>query len=152
MLGRRLPRHVQAVAESRTDLKSEVQVCDQLWLATQTDLKSEVLCDQGAVQIVAECKTNLKSEIHVTGGVDDVDEVLVPSASSGGRSDGDASLLLLSHPVHGGPSLVHLPNLVCFASVEEDTLCTCRLQHTREFRSANVTSVTVCEQLSHFRR
>ncbi|KAA6417931.1 MAG: hypothetical protein FRX49_12089 [Trebouxia sp. A1-2] len=39
---------------------------------------------------------------------------LVRVGDKGGssRSDGDASLLLLSHPVHSGSALMHLPNLV----------------------------------------
>lgn len=63
----------------------------------------------------------------MTGGVNDVDEVLVPSAGSGSRGDSDASLLLLSHPVHGGTSLMHLPNLVSLTRVEQDALCACCL-------------------------
>jgi len=59
----------------------------------------------------------LQGEVHVTWGVNDVDQMLVPGASGSSRSDGDASLLLLSHPVHSGSPLMHLPNLVCLASV-----------------------------------
>ena len=63
----------------------------------------------------------------MTGGVNDVDEVLVPGAGGGSRGDSDASLLLLSHPIHGGASFMHLPNLVGLTSVEQDTLCACCL-------------------------
>ena len=73
-------------------------------------------------------ESHLQSEVHVTGGVNNVDEVLVPSAGSGSRGDGDASLLFLGHPVHGGASLMHLPNLVGLTRVEQDTLCACGLQ------------------------
>ena len=62
--------------------------------------------------------SHLQSEVNVTGSVDNVDEVLVPSAGGGSRGDGDASLLLLSHPVHGSTSLMHLPNLVGLTSVK----------------------------------
>ena len=59
---------------------------------------------------------HLQGEVNMTRRVDDVDEVLVPGASGGSRGDGDPPLLLLGHPVHGGSSLMHLPNLVCLAS------------------------------------
>lgn len=59
----------------------------------------------------------LQGEVHMTRGVNDVDQVLVPGAGGSSRSDGDASLLLLSHPVHSGSALMHLPDLVCLASV-----------------------------------
>ncbi len=45
---------------------------------------------------------HLDGEVHVAGGVDDVDQRVVPHAGGGGRGDGDAPLLLLDHPVHGG--------------------------------------------------
>ena len=97
-----------------------------MWLQLcSTDLNSELHITRRMLQ------TDLKSEVHVTRGVNDVDEMLVPGASSGSRGDGDASLLLLSHPVHSGAALMHHTNLVCLASVEQDTLCTSRLQHTR---------------------
>ena len=54
--------------------------------------------------------------------VDDVDSAILPSASSGGRGNGDTTLLFLFHPIHGGSSLVHLTNFVGFASVVKDTL------------------------------
>ena len=55
--------------------------------------------------------THLEGEIHVTGGVDDVDEVVLPAACCCSRGDGDPPLLLLGHPIHGGRALMHLPNL-----------------------------------------
>ena len=54
--------------------------------------------------------------------VNDVDSAILPSTCGGGGSDGDASLLLLLHPIHGGSSLVHLSDLVSLASVVKDTL------------------------------
>ena len=65
---------------------------------------------------------DLDGEVHVAGGVDDVDPVVVPEAGGGGRGDGDAALLLLLHPVHGGAALVHLTDLVVLAGVVEDPL------------------------------
>ena len=46
----------------------------------------------------------------------------LPQAGGGGRRDGDAALLLLDHPVHGGGALVDLTDLVVLAGVVEDPL------------------------------
>jgi hypothetical protein len=58
----------------------------------------------------------------VTGGVDDVDLVLVPEAGRRGGRDGDSTFLLLRHPVHGGCTVVHLTDLVGDARVVQDAL------------------------------
>jgi hypothetical protein len=63
----------------------------------------------------------------VAGGVDDVNAVLVPVAvrpetGCGRRSNGDAALLFLGHPVHGGGALVGFANLVVHACVKQDAL------------------------------
>ena len=62
-------------------------------------------------------------------GVDDVDPVLgevevhpLPEAGRRRRGDGDAALLLLLHPVHGGRAVVHFADLVIDAGVVEDAL------------------------------
>ena len=49
-------------------------------------------------------------------------ERVAPVAGGGGRGDGDAALLLLDHPVHGGGALVDLADLVVLAGVVEDPL------------------------------
>jgi hypothetical protein len=61
-------------------------------------------------------------EIDVSGGVDDVDAVVVPEAGGGRGGDRDPPLLLLDHPVHGGRAVVDLAQLVGDARVEEDAL------------------------------
>ena len=65
---------------------------------------------------------HLDGEVHVARGVDDVDHRVPPHAGGGGRGDGDAPLLLLGHPVHGGGALVDLTDLVVLAGVVEDPL------------------------------
>jgi hypothetical protein len=65
---------------------------------------------------------DLDGEVDVAGCVDDVDGVVVPLTGGGSRRDGDAPLLLLSHPVHGGGALVDLADLVVLARVVEDPL------------------------------
>ncbi len=62
-------------------------------------------------------------EIDVARRIDDVDALVVPIGRRRGRGDGDAALLLLLHPVHGGSAVVHLADLVALARVVEDPLC-----------------------------
>ncbi len=70
----------------------------------------------------AERTLDFDGEVDVAGRVDDVDGVVVPLTGGGGRGDGDAPLLLLGHPVHGGGALVDLTDLVVLARVVEDPL------------------------------
>ncbi len=65
---------------------------------------------------------DLDGEVDVTGGVDDVDLVVMPVTGRRGRRDRDAALLLLLHPVHRGATLVDLTDLVVDAGVVEDAL------------------------------
>ena len=75
---------------------------------------------------------NLNGEVHVTGGVNDVDAVgavlvggilgIVPHTSGSRRSDGDAALLLLDHPVHGSRAFMGLTNTMGLTGVEQDAL------------------------------
>ena len=65
---------------------------------------------------------HLDGEIHVARRVDDVDPIVAPEGRGRRRSDGDAALLLLLHPVHGGVAIVDLTNLIGLTGVVEDTL------------------------------
>src|SRR5262249_46565497 len=56
------------------------------------------------------------------GGVDDVETLAVPERGGRSRSDGDAALLLLLHPVHRRGTFVHFADLVALAGVIEDAL------------------------------
>ena len=61
-------------------------------------------------------------EIHVAGRIDNVDANVAPGAGRRGGGDGDAALLLLLHPVHGGSAFVHLSDAVRAARIEKDAL------------------------------
>ncbi len=65
---------------------------------------------------------DLYREVNVAGGVDDVDYMVFPLGGGGGRGDGDATLLLLDHPVHDGGAVVNLSDFVGAAGVEKDAL------------------------------
>ena len=74
----------------------------------------------------AEGAFDLNGEVDVTRGVDDVEfvVVVVPIPEDGGSSggDGDATFLLLNHPVHGSRTLMGLTQLVILARIKQDTL------------------------------
>ena len=65
---------------------------------------------------------NLNGEVDVTGGVDDVDLVVLPEAGGCCGGNGNTSLLLLSHPVHSGSAVVGLTDLVVNTGVEQNAL------------------------------
>ena len=58
----------------------------------------------------------------MAGGVDNVDLVALPEAGGCCGGNGNTSLLLLSHPVHGGSAVVSLTNLVVNTGVEQNAL------------------------------
>src|SRR5881398_2491060 len=92
----------------------------------------------------AQAALHLDGEIHVTGGVDDVDAVLVaaagPEGGGGGGRDRDAALLLLLHPVHGGSAVVDLAQLVGPAGVVQDALGRSRFPGIDVRHDADVTN------------
>ena len=72
---------------------------------------------------------NLNSEVHVARSVDDIDtggrELILgtlPETGGSGGSDGDTTLLLLGHPVHGSSTVMGLADLVIHAGVVQNTL------------------------------
>ena len=75
----------------------------------------------GAVQDT-ERAFHLQGEIHVTGGVDDVNTVFLPSARRSGARDGDPAFLFLFHPVHGRRAFVHFADFVRLAGVKKHAL------------------------------
>ena len=70
----------------------------------------------------AQAALDLDGEVDVAGGVDDVQPLVVPERGGRGRRDGDAALLLLLHPVHGGGALMDLADLVALAGVIQNPL------------------------------
>ncbi len=73
----------------------------------------------GAIQH-AQAALYLGGKIDVTRRIDNVDGDVAPLAGGGGRSDGDAALLLLLHPVHDGRAFMHFADLVRAAGVVQD--------------------------------
>ena len=65
---------------------------------------------------------NLNGEVHVARSINDVDTVVAPECGGRSGGDGDATLLLLLHPVHGGGTIVHFTDLVGLTSVVQDAL------------------------------
>ena len=72
---------------------------------------------------------DLDREVHVAGGVDDVDEVVVPFAVRRGGLDRDAALALQIHGVHLRPDAVLALDVVDDADplrIKENALGQCR--------------------------
>ena len=96
------------------------------------------LCSQNGHRTVqhAQGTLDLNSEVHVARGVDDVDAVTVllecnrillglrvaPVAGGSSGSDGDTTLLLLNHPVHGSAAIMNFADLVVDTGVVQNTL------------------------------
>ena len=70
---------------------------------------------------------NLDGEVHVARRIDDVDTETLPETGRGGRLNGNTSLLLLDHEVHGSSALVHFADLMGLARIEQDALGRCGL-------------------------
>jgi hypothetical protein len=73
--------------------------------------------------------------------VDDVQALAQPLGGGGSRSNRDAALLLLLHPVHGGSAVMHFADLVALAGVEQDALGRRRLASINVSHDAEVTVV-----------
>ncbi len=61
-------------------------------------------------------------KIDMTRGVDDVNAVFFPKTSRSRGGNGNASFLLLVHPIHDGSAVVHLADLMRLTAIEKDTL------------------------------
>ncbi len=106
---------------------------DGLGLGFDAALRAED--GHGTVQH-AQRPLDLNGEVDVARGVDDVDTVGVffrrygivmiarrrPVTGGRGGGDGDTTLLLLNHPVHGSPAVVRLADPVDPSGVEQDPL------------------------------
>ena len=71
---------------------------------------------------------NLYSEVNVARSVDDVDTMFIklflrafPVAGGCSRGDGNTTLLLLNHPVHGSSAFMSFTDLVYSAGIEQNT-------------------------------
>ena len=65
---------------------------------------------------------DFNGEVNMTRGIDDIDAGIAPVAGGCGGGDGDATLLLLLHPVHGRSTLMGLTYLVVDAGIVKNTL------------------------------
>ncbi|CAB4537067.1 unannotated protein [freshwater metagenome] len=58
----------------------------------------------------------------MAGGVNDVNDVVIPLTGCGSGGDGDSALLFLLHPVHGGCAIVNFTDLVVDTGVKKNAL------------------------------
>ena len=101
------------------------------------DTRDSVKDSNGAVKN-SERSFNFDGEVNVSGGVNDVDDVVVPQAGGGCRGDRDTALLFLFHPVHGRGAVVNLTDFVVDACVIQDALCCGRFPSINVSHDADV--------------
>src|SRR6185437_5130019 len=73
---------------------------------------------------------HLDSEVNVTWGVDNINAMIgivafhsLPETCSSGRSNGNATLLFLLHPIHSGGTVMDLAKLVRYTGIKQYTFC-----------------------------
>ena len=91
----------------------------------------------GAIQH-AEGAFYLHGKVYVTGRINDVDPVTLPISSRGRGGDGDATLLLLHHEVHGCGTFVRLTKLMDLTGIKQDALGRRRLSRVNMRHDADV--------------
>ena len=107
--------------------------CLTLWFNSSNAIKNS----HGTIQDPKR-SFHLQGEIHVARCVDNVDSVFIPEGRGGRTGDGDASLLFLLHPIHGGLSLMHLSDFLFAARVVQDALSRGGLARIDVSHDANV--------------
>ena len=64
---------------------------------------------------------NLNGKVNVSGSINDIDTVVLPETCGGSRSNGDTSLLLFRHPVHGCRPFVRFPYFVHLSGIKQNS-------------------------------
>src|SRR5690606_15107161 len=89
---------------------------------------------------------NFNREVNVSRGVNDVDAVLwvvtchtTPEGSRRSRGNGNTTLLLLLHPVHGGGTFVSFAQLVAYTGVKQDAFCRSGFSSINVCRNTDIT-------------
>ena len=95
-------------------------------------------------------------KVHVARRVNDVDTRLgelvlaaFPIAGGGRRGDGNTTLLLLLHPVHGGSTLMRLTQLVIHARIVQNTFCGRGLACVDVGHDADISCIFQCNLSRH---
>ena len=92
---------------------------------------------------------HLDGEVHVTGGVDQLDQVVAPRGLGDRGGDGDAVALLLRQVVHVGGTVVDLADLVGGPGVEKDALRECGLARIHVGRDPDGANMRQSRRLFH---
>ena len=83
----------------------------------------------------------LYGKVHVTRCIDNVDSSVFPLSGRSSRSDGDASFLLLLHPVHDSRTFVRLTHFMSLTGIEQNTLGRSRFTGVDVRHDADIASV-----------
>jgi hypothetical protein len=62
----------------------------------------------------------------MTGGINNIDTVIIPRTCGGGSGNGNAPLLFLLHPVHDRRAVIDITHPVGFTGVVQYPLCRSR--------------------------
>lgn len=92
---------------------------------------------------------NLYCEVNVARGVNDIDTVALPMASGSSRGNGNASLLLLCHPVHDGCAFMRLTDFMRTSGIIQDTLGSRRLTSVDMRHDTDISCVFQCKLSGH---
>ena len=99
---------------------------------------------------------HLYSKVHMARSINDVDTGLgelilgaLPVAGGCSGGDGDATLLLLLHPVHGGRTLVGLANFIIDARIVQNALRSGGLACINVGHDADISCVFQCNLSRH---
>ncbi len=77
----------------------------------------------------------------MSGGINDVDDVVMPHRCHSSRNNGNSALTFLLHPIGDGGALIYRPKAMCPTSVKQYTLGSCRLTGIDMSYDANITMV-----------
>ncbi len=89
----------------------------------------------------AERALNFDGEVDVAWRINDIETLTIPESRRCGRSDGDAALLLLLHPIHRRRAFMHFADFMALAGIIEDTFRRRRFTGVNMRHNAEVTVV-----------
>src|SRR5262249_40138065 len=81
---------------------------------------------------------NFSRKIYVTGGINNINTVILPETRRSSRRNCNTALLLLDHPIHRRSPLVDLTNAMDLFCIEEDTLGSSRLTSVNMSNDTNI--------------
>jgi hypothetical protein len=91
---------------------------------------------------------NLGGEVDMTGGIDDVDLVILPVCGHRGRHDRDPPLAFLHHPIRDRGAVINITQAICSPGVKQDPLSRRRFARVNMRNNANIAATIQAEILA----